>query len=96
MLSPTHLIDSNACTAWALRLLTKMKILSYLPNIDKLGTRANLFFKNCAPSDVCDAFPSIETGRHMFFDYRLATGVWARLGVVALAGHFSFWDLQPP
>ncbi|KAK1644310.1 hypothetical protein QYE76_062115 [Lolium multiflorum] len=38
-----------------------------------LSTRANLFYKGCAPSAVCAACPMQETGRHLFFDCSIAT-----------------------
>jgi hypothetical protein len=69
--SPTHLVDSDAYAAWALRLPTKMKIFSYLTSIGRLSTRVNLLFKGCAPSDVCDACMSTKIGRNLFFDWLL-------------------------
>lgn len=95
-LSPRHPLDSSACSAWALRLPNKLRIFAYLADIDRLSTRANLFHKNCAPSDVCAACPSVETGRHLFFDCPLADAVWARVGVPIPAGDFSVWNLQAP
>jgi hypothetical protein len=68
MLSPRHAPDVSACTSWGLRLPSKVRIFSYLADIDKLSTRANLFYKSCAPSDICAACPSPETRRHLFFD----------------------------
>jgi hypothetical protein len=73
-----------------------LKIFVYLADIDTLSTRANLFFKRCAPSAICAACPTEETGRHIFFDYVLASGVWARLGIDIPADRFSFWDLAQP
>ncbi|KAK1677186.1 hypothetical protein QYE76_038035 [Lolium multiflorum] len=96
MLSPRHGKDVSSCTSWGLLLPVKVRVFSYLADIDRLSTRSNLFFKNCAPSDVCAACPSTETGRHLFFDCSLASEVWARLGVSVPAGSFSFWDLPPP
>jgi hypothetical protein len=72
MLSPPRPRDASACIAWGLRLLTKLKIFIYLLDIDRLSTRANLFYKSCASSDVCAACPEIETGRHLFFDCHLS------------------------
>jgi hypothetical protein len=96
MLSPPRPRDASACIAWGLRLLTKLKIFIYLLDIDRLSTRANLFYKSCASSDVCAACPEIETGRHLFFDCHLATDLWARLDVPIPAGPFSVWDLRSP
>jgi hypothetical protein len=95
-LSPAHPIDASAEIAWASRLPAKVKIFSYLADIDRLSTRSNLHLKNCAPSAICVACPLVETGRHLFFDCGVATAVWARLGVVIPGGHFSIWCLRPP
>jgi hypothetical protein len=95
-LAPVHPIDASATTAWALRLLAKLKIFSYLADIDRLSTRANLFYKNCAPSAICAACSLEETGRHMFFDCCLAAAVWERLGVLTPNGVFYVWCLPPP
>jgi hypothetical protein len=94
MMSPTRPPDYAARAAWALCLPTKLKIFSYLACID--NSRANLFFKGCAPSDVCAACAAFETCRHILFDYTLAASVWVRLGVAVPAGPFSFWELQRP
>jgi hypothetical protein len=96
LLSPALPVDTSACIAWGSRLPAKLKIFAYLADIDRLSTRANLFFKNCAPSAICAACPTEETGRHIFFDCTLASGVWARLGVDIPADRFSFWDLAQP
>jgi hypothetical protein len=96
MLSPSRPRDASPCIAWALRLPTKLKIFIYLLDIDRLSTRANLFYKSCAPSDVCAACPAIETGRHLFFDCHLASDLWARLDVPIPADPFSVWDLRSP
>jgi hypothetical protein len=37
------------------RLPIKLKIFVYLADIDRLSSRANLFFKNCAQTDQCAA-----------------------------------------
>jgi hypothetical protein len=74
---------------------SKVRIFPYLADIDGLSTRASLFYKNYAPSDICAIFPSPETGRHLFFDCVLASDVWRRLGTPVLTGGFSFWDLPP-
>jgi hypothetical protein len=95
-LTPSGPRVESACLAWDCRLPTKLKIFAYLANIDRLSSRANLRFKNCSPTDVCAACPGVETGRHIFFDCAVAAGVWARLGVSAPAGDFSFWTLQAP
>jgi hypothetical protein len=73
-----------------------LKIFTYLADIDRLSTRANLFAKNCAPSERCVACPAVETGRHLFFDCELAHSVWAGLGVPISDGPFSIWNLTPP
>ncbi|KAM0904229.1 hypothetical protein ACQ4PT_018157 [Festuca glaucescens] len=52
MLSPRHDKDVSACTSWGLLLPVKVRVFSYLADIDRLSTRSNLFFKNCAPSNV--------------------------------------------
>jgi hypothetical protein len=96
LLSPALPVDASACIAWGSRLPAKLKIFAYLADIDRLSTRANLFFKNCAPSAICAACPTEETGCHIFFDCTLASGVWARLGVDIPADRFSFWDLAQP
>ncbi|KAK1653138.1 hypothetical protein QYE76_070943 [Lolium multiflorum] len=93
MLSPSRLLDASACTTWALRLPAKLKIFAYLADIDMLSTRANLFYKNCAPSAMCAACPDIETGQHLFFDYPPAVALWSRLGVSIPTGQSSIWDL---
>jgi hypothetical protein len=84
MLSPSLPEDASACTAWGTRLPAKLKIFTYLADIDRLSTRANLFFKNC------------ETGRHLFFDCTLAASVWDAIGVHVPAGSFSIWSLPAP
>jgi hypothetical protein len=75
LLSPALPVDASACIAWGSRLPAKLKIFAYLADIDRLSTRANLFFKNCAPSVNCAACPTEETGRHIFFDCALASSV---------------------
>jgi hypothetical protein len=74
----------------------KVKIFTYLVDIDRLSSRANLFFKNSAPTDRCVACEAVETRRHIFFDFPAAATVWARLGVPIPAGDFSIWDLRAP
>jgi hypothetical protein len=96
MLSSGRPVDVSASTTWALRLPSKPKIFAYLADIDWLSTRANLFYKNCAPSTVCVACPAIEMGRHIFFDCPLAAALWRRLKVAIPAGEFSLWDLPSP
>jgi hypothetical protein len=95
-LSPTAAVDRSAVLAWELRLPNKLKIFSYLADIDRLSTRANLFYKGCAPSDICAAYPAPESSRHLFFDCPLAASLWRRLGISIPAGNFSVWDLLPP
>jgi hypothetical protein len=56
-LAPVHPIDASAAVAWASSLSAKLKIFSYLTDIDRLSTRANLHFKNCAPSAICATCP---------------------------------------
>jgi hypothetical protein len=65
MLSPPCPRDASVCVAWSLRLPSKLKIFAYLADIDHLSTRANLFYKNCAPSDICVACSAMEIGRHL-------------------------------
>ncbi|KAK1699148.1 hypothetical protein QYE76_015845 [Lolium multiflorum] len=96
MLSPSHATDVSACTSWGLRLPSKVRIFSYLADIDRLSTRANLFYKGCAPSVVCAACPMQETGRHLFLDCSIATEVWGCLRTPIPADDFSIWDLPPP
>ncbi|KAK1620664.1 hypothetical protein QYE76_026181 [Lolium multiflorum] len=91
MLSPSRPTDASACTTWALRLPAKLKIFAYLADIDRLSTRANLFYKHCAPSSVCAACPEIETGRHLFFYCPPAMTLWGRLGVSIPPGQSSIW-----
>jgi hypothetical protein len=79
-LSSTATMDRSAVLAWELRLPNKLMIFSYLADIDRLSTRANLFYKGCAPSDICVACPAPESGRHLFFDCLLAAFLWRRLG----------------
>ncbi|KAK1641575.1 hypothetical protein QYE76_059380 [Lolium multiflorum] len=86
LLSPVHPRDVSACCSWALRLPTKLRIFAYLADIDRLSTRANLFYKSCAPSDVCAACPQVETRRHLFFDCCLPSETWRCLGVRIPAG----------
>jgi hypothetical protein len=95
-LSSGRPVDVSGSTTWALRLPSKLKIFAYLADIDRLSTRANLFYKNCAPSAVCVACPAIETGRHIFFDYPPAAALWRCLKVAIPAGEFSLWDLPSP
>ncbi|KAK1615164.1 hypothetical protein QYE76_020681 [Lolium multiflorum] len=73
MLSPQHGKDVSSCTSWGLLLPAKVRLFSYLADIDMLNTWSKLLFKNCAPSDVCAACPSTEMGRHLFFDCLLAS-----------------------
>lgn len=89
-------VDVSASTTWALRLPSKLKIFPYLADIDRLSTRANLFYKNCAPSAVCAGCPVIETGRHIFFDCPPAAAFWRCLRVNVPTDEFSIWDLPPP
>jgi hypothetical protein len=96
MLSPSFPEDASACTAWRSRLPSKLKIFTYLADIDRLSTRANLFFKNCAPSACCSACSADETGRHIFFDCTLAASVWDAIGVSIPAASFSIWSLPSP
>ncbi|KAK1692507.1 hypothetical protein QYE76_009204 [Lolium multiflorum] len=96
MFSPSHALDVSGCTSWGLRLPTKVRIFSYLTDIDRLSTRANLFFKGCAPSAMFAACPLQETGRHLFFDCSTAAEVWDTLRTPIPAGDFSIWDLLPP
>jgi hypothetical protein len=95
-LSPVRPLDTSACVAWSLRIPTKVKIFMYLADIDRLSTRANLFYKHCAPSSGCAACSLPETGRHLFFDCPRAAEVWNRLDVPIPAGSFSLWDLTTP
>jgi hypothetical protein len=95
-LSSGRPVDVSASTTWALRLPSKLKIFAYLADIDRLSTRANLFYKNCAPSAVCAACPAIETGRHIFFDCPPAAAFWRCLRVNVPTDEFSIWDLPPP
>jgi hypothetical protein len=83
----------SACLAWDCQLPTKLKIFAYLVDIDRLSSHANLRSKNCSPMDVCAACPGIETGRHIFFDCAVASGVWVHLGISTPSGDFSFWSL---
>jgi hypothetical protein len=96
MLSPPRPPDASSGVAWSLRLPTKLKIFSYLADIDRLSTRANLFRKSCAPSETCAACDSVETSRHLFFECAAASHVWACLDVPVPAGGFSIWDLPAP
>ncbi|KAK1627675.1 hypothetical protein QYE76_001990 [Lolium multiflorum] len=72
------------------------KIFAYLLDIDRLRTRANLFYKHCTPSELCASCPTAETGRHLLFDCSLAASVWTRLEVSIPEGQFSIWDICPP
>ncbi|XP_071680022.1 uncharacterized protein [Lolium perenne] len=74
----------------------KVKIFMYLADIDRLSTRANLFYKHCAPSSGCAACSLPETGGHLFFDCPRAAAVWNRLDVPIPDGSFSLWDLAAP
>ena len=74
---------------------TKLKIFSYLADSDRPSSRANLFFKGCAPSDACERCGASETGRHIFFDCSLPRKVWRWLDVDTLGVH-SVWDLRCP
>jgi hypothetical protein len=96
MLSPPRPRDESACITWALRLPSKLKIFAYLLDIDRSSTRANLFYKHCAPSEMCASCPTAETGRHLFFDCSLAASVWTLLEVSIPDGQFSIWDIHPP
>nr|XP_051221559.1 uncharacterized protein LOC127339784 [Lolium perenne] len=96
MMSPLRPPDASSGVAWSLRLPSKLKIFSYLADIDRLSTRANLFRKSCAPSETCAACDSVETSRHLFFECATASHVWARLDVHVPAGWFSIWDLPAP
>jgi hypothetical protein len=80
MLSLVHPTDVSACTTLALRLPSKLKILAYLADINRLNTWANLHYKKCAPSVVCAACPILETGRHLLFDRPHATAIRRQLG----------------
>ncbi|KAK1684812.1 hypothetical protein QYE76_045660 [Lolium multiflorum] len=95
MLSPPRPRDESASITWALHLPSKLKIFAYLLDIDRLSTRANLFYKHCAPSELCASCPAAETGRHLFFDCSLTASVWTRLEVSIPDGQFSIWDIPP-
>jgi hypothetical protein len=95
-LTPVRPVDTAACLTWSLQIPTNVKIFTYLVDIDRLSTRANLFYKSCAPSDACAACTSPETGRHLFFDCHMSAALWTRLDVLILGGSFSIWDLQGP
>jgi hypothetical protein len=96
VLAPPRPHDASACISWKLRIPTKIRIFAYLADIDRLSTRANLFRKSCAPSDLCAACASPETGRHLFFDCRSAAVLWTRLDVPIPDEEFSVWDLPAP
>jgi hypothetical protein len=96
MLSPPRPRDVSACIAWSLRLPSKLRIFAYLLDIDRLSTRANLFYKHYAPSGICASCPATETGRHLLFDFRLAAAVWTHLDVPIPDGQFSIWYLRSP
>jgi hypothetical protein len=65
-------------------------------HINARSTRANLFYKHCAPSAICPSCPEVETGRHLFFLCPPAVALWSRLGVSIPPGLASFWDLPAP
>ncbi|KAK1608058.1 hypothetical protein QYE76_031731 [Lolium multiflorum] len=94
LLSSVHPHNVSSCRSWALHLPLKLRIFAYLADIDRLSTRSNLFYKSCAPSDVCAACPSVETGRHLFFGCCLAKETWGSLHVTIPAKGFSIWDLS--
>ncbi|KAK1642683.1 hypothetical protein QYE76_060488 [Lolium multiflorum] len=96
LLSLVHPRDVSACRSWALRLPTKLRIFAYLADIDRLSTRPNMFYKSCAPSDVCVACPQVETRRHLFFDCYLAREIWRCVLVRIPPGSFSIWELPSP
>ncbi|XP_071683857.1 uncharacterized protein [Lolium perenne] len=96
LLSPVHPRDVSACRSWALRLPSKLKIFAYLTDNYRLSTRANLFYKSYAPTDVCADFPEVDTCRHLFFDCRLARDTWGFLCVPIPTGSFSIWELPAP
>jgi hypothetical protein len=96
MLSPVHPPDSSSSISRALHLPSKVKLFAYLANIDRLRSRANLFSKSCARSNVCAACPSVETARHLFFDCQVSARIWSHLDVPIPAGRFSVWDLPAP
>jgi hypothetical protein len=95
-LSPARPLDASACTAWSSRLPTKLKVFVYLADIDRLSSRANLFFKNCAQTDQCAACPAVETGRHLLFDCPVAVAVWALVGSHPPSPGSSLWDTPAP
>jgi hypothetical protein len=96
MLAPVGTLDVSACIAWGSSLPTKLKVFSYLMSIDRLSTRGNLFYKNCAPTAVCASCPCEETSRHLFFDCVHAAGLWRTLGVLIPAGAVDIWNLHAP
>jgi hypothetical protein len=87
LLSPIHPRDVSACRSWALRLPAKLRIFAYLTDIDRLSTRANLFYKSCA------ACLEVETRRHLFFNCYLARETWTCLLVRIPLGSFSILEL---
>ncbi|XP_071674484.1 uncharacterized protein [Lolium perenne] len=95
-LAPPRPHDASACISWRLRIPSKIRIFAYLADIDRLSTRANLFRKSCAPSDLCAACTSPDTGRHLFFDCCMAAVIWTRLDVPIPDEEFSVWDLPTP
>jgi hypothetical protein len=93
-LSPARALDASACIAWGSRLPTKLKIFVYLADIDRLSSRANLFFKNCAQTDQCAACSAVKTGRHLLFECPTAAGVWALAGSQPPSPGSSCWAMS--
>ncbi|CAM0947028.1 unnamed protein product [Alopecurus aequalis] len=89
-------LDASAITSWGSRFPTKIKIFCYLADRDRLTSRANLFFKNCAPSDLCERCHATETCFHIFFVCPAAIDTWSMLDVSLDPAPVSIWDIVPP
>ena len=95
LMSDNGHLDASAISVWRLRLPTKIKIFTYLADIDMLSTRGNLFMKHRAPSGSCERCGLLETNRHVFFACSVPSAVWTMLGS-PVQDVSSIWDIAAP
>ena len=93
--APVGTQDGSAITSWGMRAPAKIRIFCLLADCDRLNTRSNLHFKNCAPSPLCASCGEIETTRHLLFDCATAADTWSRLGCDTASSR-SIWDIPSP
>jgi hypothetical protein len=94
VLQPVGQLDASSILSWNSSLPTKLKIFCLVADCDRLCTRANLHYKNCAPSPPCESCGARETSRHILFDCSTAASTWSRLQCDTEVS--STWDIASP